>query len=39
LERGKIYLLAGMVKKHVETLEGKREGKKNKNRERVTKNL
>jgi hypothetical protein len=28
LERGKIYLLAGMVKKHVETLEGKREGKK-----------
>jgi hypothetical protein len=27
LERGKIYLLAGMVKKHVETLEGKREGK------------
>jgi hypothetical protein len=39
LETGKIYLPAGIVKKHVETLEGKREGGEKKNRGRVTKNL
>jgi len=30
LETGKIYLPAGIVKKHVETLEGKRVGGKRK---------